>query len=142
MERESEGEKFVTAILGFAPGEQLLLCTDGVTEARDEDGHFCPLAQRTALLKNPDAHTALDALPRDVHGHAEGPLPDDAAMLLLRYRGYGRDRGRRAPRGTVEGSWEWKICSYGESGRCPRRGRKVAWCNVRPRPGAWTMSTW
>ncbi|WP_435860372.1 SpoIIE family protein phosphatase [Streptomyces scabiei] len=26
--------------VGFAQDEQLLLHTDGVTEARDEDGHF------------------------------------------------------------------------------------------------------
>lgn len=73
--------------VGFAPGEQSLLYTDGVTEARDEDGHFCPLAERAALLKDSDAHAALDALRRDVRGHAEGPPHDAAAMLLLRCRG-------------------------------------------------------
>ncbi|WP_149831303.1 PP2C family protein-serine/threonine phosphatase [Streptomyces tailanensis] len=83
--------------VGFAPGEQLLLYTDGVTEARDEDGCFYPLAERAALLKDPDAHGALDALRRDVAGHAAGPPHDDAAMLLLRYHGHGS--GERPGRG-------------------------------------------
>jgi serine phosphatase RsbU (regulator of sigma subunit) len=69
----------------FAPGEQLLLYTDGVTEARDETGHFYPLAYRAHLLKDLDAHGALQALRTDLVRHAAGPHHDDAAMLLLRY---------------------------------------------------------
>ncbi|MFH8282630.1 PP2C family protein-serine/threonine phosphatase [Streptomyces antibioticus] len=75
--------------VGFAPGEQLLLYTDGVTEARDADGRFYPLGERTYLLKDPDAHSALRALREDVVQHVAGPAHDDAAMLLLRYRGQG-----------------------------------------------------
>ncbi|GGV71414.1 membrane protein [Streptomyces longisporoflavus] len=70
----------------FAPGEQLLLYTDGVTEARDADGTFFPLEERAGLLKAPGAEAALEALREDVVRHASGPLHDDAAMLLLRYR--------------------------------------------------------
>jgi serine phosphatase RsbU (regulator of sigma subunit) len=73
----------------FAPGEQLLLYTDGVTEARDEHGGFYPLAERAYLLKEPDAQSALESLREDVVRHAAGPPHDDAAMLLLRYRGHG-----------------------------------------------------
>ncbi|MEY9484472.1 PP2C family protein-serine/threonine phosphatase [Streptomyces calvus] len=69
----------------FAPGEQLLLHTDGVTEARDRDGRFYPLGERTHLLKEPDAHRALEALREDLVQHTGGPPGDDAAMLLLRY---------------------------------------------------------
>lgn len=70
----------------FGPGDQLLLYTDGVTEARDDHGHFYPLAERADLLKDPNAHRALEALREDVARHAAGPPHDDAAMLLLRYR--------------------------------------------------------
>ncbi|MEV2255616.1 PP2C family protein-serine/threonine phosphatase [Streptomyces sp. NPDC050147] len=70
----------------FAPGDQLLLYTDGVTEARDADGTFFPLNERAGLLKNPEAEAALEALREDVVRHSSGPLHDDAAMLLLRYR--------------------------------------------------------
>ena len=71
--------------VAFAPGEQLLLYTDGVTEARDRDGRFYPLGERTHLLKEPDAHRALERLREDLVQHTGGPPGDDAAMLLLRY---------------------------------------------------------
>ncbi|WP_155055630.1 PP2C family protein-serine/threonine phosphatase [Streptomyces blattellae] len=76
----------------FAPGEQLLLYTDGVTEARDPDGRFYPLGERTHLLKDPDAHRALEALRSDLAQYADGPPHDDAAMLLLRYHGHGEGK--------------------------------------------------
>lgn len=82
----------------FAPGEQLLLYTDGVTEARDDSGRFYPLAERAHLLKDPDAHQALQALRADLVQHAAGPAHDDAAMLLLRYHGHahGHEQGKSA----------------------------------------------
>ncbi|MEU3252486.1 PP2C family protein-serine/threonine phosphatase [Streptomyces sp. NPDC006997] len=70
----------------FRPGDQLLLYTDGITEARDGEGRFYPLADRAHLLKEHDPESALDALRRDLLQHVGGPLQDDAAMLLLRYR--------------------------------------------------------
>lgn len=75
----------------FAPGEQLLLYTDGVTEARDEHG-FYPVGERAYLLKGPDAHRALEALRADLAQHVGGPPHDDAAMLLLRYHGHGEGK--------------------------------------------------
>ncbi|MGW0565990.1 PP2C family protein-serine/threonine phosphatase [Streptomyces tauricus] len=83
--------------VSFVPGEQLLLYTDGVTEARDGDGQFYPLAERVHLLKDADANCALQALREDLAQHAGGPPHDDAAMLLLRYQGHGR--GTSAPGG-------------------------------------------
>ncbi|MFF2848027.1 PP2C family protein-serine/threonine phosphatase [Streptomyces sp. NPDC058001] len=70
----------------FGAGDQLLLHTDGVTEARDAGGRFYPLGQRAHFLKDPDPETALDTLREDLLQHAAGPLHDDAALLLLRYR--------------------------------------------------------
>ncbi|MFI5659937.1 PP2C family protein-serine/threonine phosphatase [Streptomyces sp. NPDC051684] len=70
----------------FRPGQQLLLYTDGVTEARDATGVFYPLPEQApALLVHKDAQNALEDLREDVVRHAAGPLHDDAAMLLLRY---------------------------------------------------------
>ncbi|WP_069741423.1 PP2C family protein-serine/threonine phosphatase [Streptomyces sp. EN23] len=69
----------------FSPGEQLLLYTDGVTEARDAEGAFHPLEKRAGLLDISDADAALEALRTDIVRYARGPQ-DDAAMLLLRYR--------------------------------------------------------
>lgn len=76
----------------FAPGEQLLLYTDGVTEARDDTGGFYPLGERAHLLKDPDAHRALESLRADLAQHVGGPPHDDAAMLLLRYHGHGEGK--------------------------------------------------
>ncbi|RMB85774.1 PP2C family protein-serine/threonine phosphatase [Streptomyces shenzhenensis] len=70
----------------FLVGDQLLLYTDGVTEARDADGRFYPLPDRAHLLKERDAEAALETLRQDLLQHVCGPLQDDAAMLLLRYR--------------------------------------------------------
>ncbi|MHC3474788.1 PP2C family protein-serine/threonine phosphatase [Streptomyces sp. 7R007] len=75
----------------FTPGEQLLLYTDGVTETRDAEGAFYPLGDRAHLLDEPDADQALATLREDLVRHAGGPLHDDAAMLLLRYHGHGKE---------------------------------------------------
>lgn len=81
----------------FAPGDQLLLYTDGVTEARDGGGFFYPLGDRVDLLKEPDADRALAAVSEDLVRHAAGPLHDDAAMLLIRYHGH--TEGKSVPIG-------------------------------------------
>ncbi|WP_415953709.1 PP2C family protein-serine/threonine phosphatase [Streptomyces sp. KLOTTS4A1] len=72
----------------FAPGDQVLLYTDGVTETRDADGTFYPLSERAPLLKEKDPEAALGAIRADLVEHAQGPPQDDAAMLLLRYQGH------------------------------------------------------
>ncbi|GAA1544190.1 hypothetical protein GCM10009730_61670 [Streptomyces albidochromogenes] len=69
----------------FRPGDQLLLYIDGVTEARDRTDRFYPLSERAVLLEDPDPEAALQTLRADPVEHVEGPLGDDAAMLLLRY---------------------------------------------------------
>jgi len=68
----------------FGEGDQILLFTDGVIEARDSSGRFYPLAERAPLLLGGDPQIALDALRGDLVEHVGGPLLDDAAMLLLR----------------------------------------------------------
>ncbi|MFI1677375.1 PP2C family protein-serine/threonine phosphatase [Streptomyces sp. NPDC020607] len=70
----------------FAPGDQVLIYTDGVTETRDRTGAFYPLGEHSFLLKDPDPEAALDAVRADLVQHAESPPHDDAAMLLLRYQ--------------------------------------------------------
>ncbi|MFD9865107.1 PP2C family protein-serine/threonine phosphatase [Streptomyces alboflavus] len=77
----------------FTPGEQILLYTDGITEARDADGSFYPLGDRAALLRAADAQNALDLLHEDVTLHADGLQHDDAALLLLRYHAHAEATG-------------------------------------------------
>ena len=70
----------------FAPGDQLLFYTDGVSEARDSSNRFYPLDERGDLFKEPDPDSALAAVRHDLADHVGAPPHDDAAMLLLRYR--------------------------------------------------------
>lgn len=70
----------------FSPGDQILFYTDGVTEARNEQGDFYSLTGCAALLTDTDPDTALAAVRQDLVDHVRGPLQDDAAMLLLRHR--------------------------------------------------------
>jgi hypothetical protein len=86
----------------FGPNEQLLLYTDGVTEARDAKRMFYPLHERvgvlaakmagrgpvrsaanggTDLAQRPDL---LDLIRADLLRHTGAPLGDDAALLLVR----------------------------------------------------------
>ena len=92
------------AELSFAlqPNDQLLLYTDGVTEARDAKRAFYPLPERvSALAPKASNRTAgkgvlksasngsarpslLDLIRADLHKHVGAPLDDDAALLLVR----------------------------------------------------------
>ncbi|HSZ41708.1 MAG TPA: PP2C family protein-serine/threonine phosphatase [Trebonia sp.] len=64
------------------PGDQLLLYTDGVTEARDRARAFYPLAERLTQLAGD--RPLLEALREDLLRHVGAPLDDDAALVLVR----------------------------------------------------------
>jgi hypothetical protein len=69
------------------PGDVLLLCTDGVIEARSPRDHtFYPLAERAAPLvagSCDDLDGAVERLYADLLRHAGGSLSDDVVVLLL-----------------------------------------------------------
>ncbi|WP_370146193.1 PP2C family protein-serine/threonine phosphatase [Streptacidiphilus sp. EB129] len=85
----------------FRPGDVLLLCTDGVVEARPRlmrsrslrhprgtpvEGAFYPLAERAPALVTSAGRDLDEAVARvyaDLVRHAGGALRDDAALLLL-----------------------------------------------------------
>jgi serine phosphatase RsbU (regulator of sigma subunit) len=82
--RALTGETPGLQTLPFVDGDQLLLYTDGVTEARDRDRAFYPLTERLAHhLSDEPAHT-LTALHDELLRHVGGRLHDDAALLMLR----------------------------------------------------------
>jgi len=76
----------------LAPGETLLLTTDGVTEARDAQGEFYPLADDVARAVAADPRTAeprrLVAFVRDrTLRHCGGRLVDDTTVFAVRRDG-------------------------------------------------------
>jgi serine phosphatase RsbU (regulator of sigma subunit) len=68
----------------FAPDDQMLFYTDGVSEARNRAGEFYPLPDRAVSAETMDPDSALNRLQQDVLMHVGHALDDDAAMLLLR----------------------------------------------------------
>ncbi|MFJ6983755.1 MULTISPECIES: PP2C family protein-serine/threonine phosphatase [unclassified Streptomyces] len=71
-------------VLPFAHGDQLLLYTDGVTEARDRARAFYPLADGLRRRLTDEPARTLSALHDDLLDHVGGRLHDDAALLLIR----------------------------------------------------------
>ncbi|MEU2711541.1 PP2C family protein-serine/threonine phosphatase [Streptomyces sp. NPDC007205] len=70
--------------LPFAVGEQLLLYTDGVTEARDHAREFYPLVEGVTRHVSDEPARTLTALHDELLAHVGGRLHDDAALLLIR----------------------------------------------------------
>ncbi|MFI5532810.1 PP2C family protein-serine/threonine phosphatase [Kitasatospora sp. NPDC051853] len=71
--------------LTVAPGDRILLYTDGVIEARDHRGAFYPLAERLPYCAVGSPAEVLRRLHEDVVRHVGHKLGDDAAMLLLHH---------------------------------------------------------
>jgi serine phosphatase RsbU (regulator of sigma subunit) len=93
-------------IHALQPDDQLLLYTDGVTEARDAKRAFYPLPDRVSVLaakaagsqaagkallkpvssvsgRQGQSQGLLDLVRTDLHKHVGSPLDDDAALLLV-----------------------------------------------------------
>ncbi|MFG2127132.1 PP2C family protein-serine/threonine phosphatase [Streptomyces sp. NPDC048751] len=70
--------------LPFADGDQLLLYTDGVIEARDRDRAFYPLVEGLARHVSDEPARTLTGLHDELLAHVGGRLHDDAALLLIR----------------------------------------------------------
>ncbi|WP_189712230.1 PP2C family protein-serine/threonine phosphatase [Streptomyces phaeofaciens] len=71
-------------VLPFADADQLLLYTDGVTEARDRGREFYPLVEGLTRHVCDEPARTLDALHDELLTHVGGRLHDDAALLLIR----------------------------------------------------------
>ncbi|MDA8369893.1 MAG: PP2C family protein-serine/threonine phosphatase [Nocardiopsaceae bacterium] len=72
-----------TTFLSLHPDDRILLYTDGVTEARDENGCFYPFPARVSALNDSDPGALLDALRSDLLRHSRDRSADDAMLMLL-----------------------------------------------------------
>lgn len=67
------------------PNDVLLLHTDGLTEARDAQGAFYPLAERAAAWTDESPPALIRRLRTDLLSHVGGHLADDAAVIALQH---------------------------------------------------------
>jgi hypothetical protein len=82
------------SMLPVGEGDQLLLYTDGVSEARDGAGRFFPLVEQTALALRAaaapgtaaDRPQLLDSLVASLRDHAGDRVTDDIMLLLVTLR--------------------------------------------------------
>jgi hypothetical protein len=65
----------------FTPGDMLLLYTDGVTETRDDEGRFYPLAERVAAWAREPPSDLVRDLTDDLLAYAGGTIRDDMALI-------------------------------------------------------------
>ncbi|MET9960006.1 PP2C family protein-serine/threonine phosphatase [Streptomyces sp. NPDC006326] len=78
------GDQYCVDTLIFAPGDQLLLYTDGVTETRDRDGEFFPLPEWMRQQSPTAPRELLDRLHQALRHYSGGRLEDDVAVLAVR----------------------------------------------------------
>ncbi|WP_336115603.1 PP2C family protein-serine/threonine phosphatase [Streptomyces sp. PTD9-10] len=73
----------VATTLPFAPGDRLLLYTDGFVEARDRRGRFYDLPAHARTHADRPLPAMVSALRRALLHHVDGDLGDDAALVAL-----------------------------------------------------------
>jgi phosphoserine phosphatase RsbU/P len=71
--------------LAMHAGDRLVVYTDGLTEARDEEGQFFDPAPISAeAFQSESLEAALDALLGELESHTRGNLQDDVVVLALK----------------------------------------------------------
>lgn len=83
--RALTGAAIRSRTVGLEAGDLLLLYTDGVSEARDAEDRFYPLAARLMSCGAREPGAVLDELLADVTAYSAKGMTDDAALLAIRY---------------------------------------------------------
>jgi hypothetical protein len=74
---------YVPATFPFAQGDRLLLYTDGVSETRDRDGAFYPLAERVTAWADQAPADLVRSITDDLAAYAATPFNDDMALVVI-----------------------------------------------------------
>jgi hypothetical protein len=74
---------YVPATFPFAQGDGLLLYTDGVSETRDRDGAFYPLAERVTAWADQAPADLVRSITDDLAAYAATPFNDDMALVVI-----------------------------------------------------------
>jgi serine phosphatase RsbU (regulator of sigma subunit) len=77
------GSLCVPATFPFTQGDRLLLYTDGVTETRDRNGAFYPLAERVTAWTGQAPADLIGKITDDLVAYAATPLNDDMALVVV-----------------------------------------------------------
>ncbi|WP_460347135.1 PP2C family protein-serine/threonine phosphatase [Actinoallomurus acanthiterrae] len=77
-------DSYTVEAFPFGMGDLLLLYTDGLTEARNLDRAFYPLAQRAAAWSDCDPQALVQKIAADLAEYVPGALSDDMAMIAIR----------------------------------------------------------
>jgi hypothetical protein len=83
---------YVPVTFPFAQGDRLLLYTDGVSETRDRDGEFYPLAERVTAWADQAPADLVGSVTDDLMAYAATPSNDDMALVVIQ-----RDEPPRPP---------------------------------------------
>lgn len=78
---------YVPATFPFTQGDRLLLYTDGVTETRDRNGAFYPLAERVTAWAGQAPADLVGKITDDLVAYAATPLDDDMALVVVQRDG-------------------------------------------------------
>ncbi|WP_234329437.1 MULTISPECIES: PP2C family protein-serine/threonine phosphatase [unclassified Streptomyces] len=79
----STTDAFPLHAFAFAPGDTLLLYTDGLVEARDSSGNFYPVLERAATWVWSGPHRLLQHISQDLDSHVGPRLDDDLALVAV-----------------------------------------------------------
>ncbi len=74
---------YVPTTFPFAQGDRLLLYTDGVSETRDRDGAFYPLAERVTAWADQAPAGLVGGITDDLAAYAATPFNDDMALVAI-----------------------------------------------------------
>jgi len=82
--RALTGDAMRSRTVDLEPGDLLLLYTDGVSETRNAEDRFYPLAARLRSFGGKEPGAVLDQLLTDVVAYSADGMTDDAALLAVR----------------------------------------------------------